>query len=361
MTQKKILIIDDEFPIRYLVEYQLSRKDYKVISAEDGPSGLHKAETIQPDLIVLDIMMPDMDGFQVCQEIRNRPEIAAIPIIFLSACTTSEHKTRAFQVGGDGYVEKPLVGAQLAAEIEKILCRSNQCHLAESVTPPGRVISFYSPKGGVGTTTLAIQLSEAIVLKEEQPVVLIDLDLPFGGVGPMLNIVNNDKRHVLDLLRCPPGEISEAIIKRYGQRHRANLYIVSAPSELAEIGLVPKPDRLKPILNAMTAAGYLVILDLGSSLSALTLEAMRLSHVVYVVTSGQVIANKLYNAFMSFVPELGLQSQRFLPVVNELHGAQRKMELSRMPVARIPHNDETSRTKLLLGDQGMNKLISVSV
>ena len=116
---------------------------------------------------------------------------------------------------------------------------------------------------------------------------------------------------------------------------------------------------LKPLLDNMTNAGYQVILDLGSTLSNVTVEALRLSNLVYVITSGQPVANKLHNAFMESAPQMGLQAHQLLAVINELHGSVDKVDLSRVPVARIPHANERSRTRLWLRDQGMGKLVSV--
>jgi len=98
---------------------------------------------------------------------------------------------------------------------------------------------------------------------------------------------------------------------------------------------------------------------LGSTLSDLTLEALRLSDFTYVVTSGKPVANKLHNAFMASATKMGLELTRLLPVINELHGAVGNFELSRVPIARIPHATEQSRTKLWLKDQGLQKLVSI--
>ncbi len=359
MSQKKILVIDDEFPIRYLVEHQLRRNDFEVHSAKDGPTGITAARSYRPDLIVLDVMMPGMDGFQVCEEIRNDPETASTPVIFLTACMTKQHKVRAFKVGGNDYLVKPFQADELLAHIGAILNKPEKAEEDLTNIPRGRIVSFFSPKGGVGTTTLAIQLSEAVFIQRDQPVVLIDLDLPLGGIAPMLSLYS--RRHILDLLRHSPEQIDEEVINRFAQRHRNNLLVIPAPGELSGLGRMPSPNSMKAIFDTIVKAGYLVVLDLGSTLSNLTVEALRLSDIVYVVTSGRPVANKLHDSFMASAPELGLDPNRLLPVVNELHGEVGRMELSRLPVARIPHAKENSRSKMWLRDQGMQKLVSVTL
>ncbi|MEJ2747536.1 MAG: response regulator [Anaerolineae bacterium] len=363
MSQKKVLIIDDEFPIRYLVEHQLKRNGYEAISAKDGPTGIQVAQAHKPDLIVLDIMMPRMNGFEVCTEIRNDPAIATTPIIFLTACMTRKHKLRAFEIGGDDYLVKPFQPDELLAHITAVLRRTSErtgkTENGNSETQPeqkGKVVSFYSPKGGVGTTTLAIQLSEAMVIREDRPVLLIDLDLPLGGIAPMLNLYS--KRHIIDLLNHRPDEMTVPLIQQFTQRHRANMLVIPTATKLFS-DRVTDVASLKPLFENMTNAGYQVILDLGSTLSKVTAEALRLSDLVYVITSGQPVANKLLNAFLESAPQMGLQVHQLLPVINELHGSVDKVDLSRVPTARIPHANERSRTRLWLRDQGMGKLVSV--
>jgi CheY-like chemotaxis protein/cellulose biosynthesis protein BcsQ len=371
MDQKKVLVIDDEFPVRYLVEHQLKRNGYEAISAKDGPSGIQAAQAHKPDLIVLDIMMPKMNGFEVCEEIRNDPAIAATPVIFLTACMTRKHKLRAFEIGADDYLIKPFQPDELLAHITAVLRRAGETEEKKFVSPingntpepepeapkKGKIVSLFSPKGGVGTTTLAIQLSEALVIREGRPVLLIDLDLPLGGIAPMLNLYS--QRHIVDLLNHRPDEMTLPHIEQFAQKHRSNMLVIPTPTKLIRSGKMPTGESLVPMLQRMTDAGFQVILDLGSTLSNLTVEALRHSDVVYVITSGQPVSNKLHNAFMESAPQMGLRPQQLLPVINELHGAVDKVDLTRVPVARIPHANERTRTRMWLRDQGMGKLVSV--
>ncbi|MEM7331513.1 MAG: response regulator [Chloroflexota bacterium] len=358
MNQQKILIIDDEFPMRYLIEHQLRREGYDVNLAKDGPSGIKAAQMHQPDLIVLDAMMPGMDGFEVCNEIRNDPGTTQIPIIFLTALETKEYKSKAYEAGADDYLTKPFQSDELIAHVSAILRRSKRIQTGIINTKNGSIVSLFSPKGGVGTTTLSIQLSEAITIQEDKPTVLIDLDLPLGGVAPMLNLYTND--HILKLLDSPVEHLSMSQIKQMAQKHRADLFVIPAPGILQTINFEAKLPQLEKILTDLSTNGYQVILDLGSDLNVMTKKAMQLSNSVFIITSGQPVANKLYNAFFEQSHKLGLQPNQLLPVINELHGqVDNVVSLPKLPIARIPQTSERSRTRLWLKEQGMRKLMSV--
>lgn len=359
MSRQKILIIDDEFPMRYLIEHHLRREGYEVALAKDGPSGIEAAHVHHPDLIVLDAMMPGMDGFTVCREIRNAPATAQIPIIFLTALETKEYKAKAFDLGADDYLTKPFQSDELTAHVTAILRRHERIQTGMFETGEGTAVSLYSPKGGVGTTTLSIQLAEAIAIQEDRPTVLIDLDLPLGGIAPMLNLYT--EQNIVQLLNQPTAHLNRATIEQVAQKHRADLLVIPAPGTLIPNDYQGQTEQLHCIISLLRQGGFQVILDLGSELTPLTQCAMHQSSHVFVVTSGQPIANRLYNAFFQQVHTLGLESRHIFPVINELHGAidRDDVPLPRVPLARIPQTSERSRTRLWLKEQGMRKLMSV--
>jgi DNA-binding response OmpR family regulator len=126
MSEKRILVIDDEWAIRYLLENQLRRAGFIVFAVPGGSDGLAALSTFTPDLIILDIMMPDMDGFEVCRRIRRHLQAADTPIIFLSGSTTKEMKQQVAELGADDFLVKPYQPKDLLARIEALFRRRGQ-------------------------------------------------------------------------------------------------------------------------------------------------------------------------------------------------------------------------------------------
>ncbi|MEG2322788.1 MAG: response regulator transcription factor [Anaerovoracaceae bacterium] len=141
MTQKKILIIDDEKEINKLISSYLSNEQFVPLSAYNGREGLHMARTQNPDLIILDIMLPDMDGPSLCLEIRK---LSNAPIIFLSCKTQEIDKIIALSSGGDDYMTKPFMPGELIARIKAHLRRLNQMNAEFDFVRPG---SLYELEG----------------------------------------------------------------------------------------------------------------------------------------------------------------------------------------------------------------------
>ena len=123
---KKILVIEDTFEVRDNLEELLSLSDYDVYTAENGKVGIKKALEVRPDLILCDIMMPELDGFGVVRILSSKPETADIPFIFLTAKTEKEDFRRGMNLGADDYIAKPFDDVELLDAIEMRLRKSEK-------------------------------------------------------------------------------------------------------------------------------------------------------------------------------------------------------------------------------------------
>jgi len=123
MKKNRILIVEDEESLLKLESILLSSKGYQVTGVMDGKSALDEINARKPDLVVLDIMLPELDGFEVCKRIKENPETAGIPVVMLTAKKNSQDYARGMQVGADAYVTKPFKSAQVMELIESLLSR----------------------------------------------------------------------------------------------------------------------------------------------------------------------------------------------------------------------------------------------
>ena len=119
----KVLVIDDEAPIRLLCRVNLEAEKMNVLEASDGASGLEQAREEQPDVILLDVMMPGVDGWQIAEQLLDDPRTTRIPIIFLTARAEFRDRARGLDIGGVDYVTKPFNPLELAPLVEDVLAR----------------------------------------------------------------------------------------------------------------------------------------------------------------------------------------------------------------------------------------------
>jgi DNA-binding response OmpR family regulator len=119
----RVLVIDDEAPIRLLCRVNLEAEGMEVLEASDGPTGLEKARNDEPDVILLDVMMPGMDGWQVAERLVEGDETNQIPLVFLTARAELRDRARGLELGGIDYITKPFNPVELASVVENLLER----------------------------------------------------------------------------------------------------------------------------------------------------------------------------------------------------------------------------------------------
>ena len=124
--ENTILIVDDEPDILEILRYNLEKEGYKTYSATNGLEAVAKAESILPDLILLDVMLPDMDGIQTCETIRSKPELRDTLIAFLTARSEDYSEIAGFKAGADDYITKPIRPKVLISRIQSLLKRTRQ-------------------------------------------------------------------------------------------------------------------------------------------------------------------------------------------------------------------------------------------
>lgn len=132
MSKPLILVVDDEHDILDLVEYNLIKQGYDVLKADNGSDGIRLAEKHQPRLILLDIMMPKMDGHQVCAHLKSNPALQNIPVIFLTARSDEKTEVKALDQGADDYLNKPISISRLLSRIKAVMRRAGEPQVMES-------------------------------------------------------------------------------------------------------------------------------------------------------------------------------------------------------------------------------------
>ena len=123
-SKPKILLVDDENDILELVGFNLEKEGYEVHTASDGRKGLDIARKIQPDLVLLDVMMPEMDGMETCREMREDPKLKNVMIAFLTARGEDYSQVAGFDAGADDYIQKPIKTRILISRVKALLRRS---------------------------------------------------------------------------------------------------------------------------------------------------------------------------------------------------------------------------------------------
>jgi DNA-binding response OmpR family regulator/CO dehydrogenase nickel-insertion accessory protein CooC1 len=340
---EKILIIDDDVDTLKLVGMMLQKQGYQIIASANGKQGLAQAESENPDLILLDIMLPEMDGYQVARHLRANPLTANTPILMFSAKTQLDDKVTGFEAGADDYLTKPTHPTELRAHVKALLARSSKGIISTVDLPvekPARVIGILSPRGGQGVTTVAVNLGDALRLATKSEVIVAELRPGMGTLGPDLGEANPGV--LTELLSTDLSNVS-------GQKLQDVLYTLPSGLRLlfgsvqAKDGLLANaPERLEALVNRMKSLASYLVLDLGAGLRPMIQKTLSNCNILLVLVepvTNSVIYSK---ALITDLAELTGKRQNIHAVVvnrirsdTQLTMAQMEETLGQTPLIAI--------------------------
>ncbi len=266
----KILVIDDHKETLELITLVLQKQGFRVKNAHSGQEGLAIANEFIPDLILLDVMMPDMDGFTVCRTVRQTEVISDTPIILLTAKSQPDEKWEGFEAGATDYLIKPTNAEELNRRVSAIL--SNQTKKESPAKPAGgsatvmtmspfarsQMTVFIGACGGCGTTTTAINTAFAHAITEQT--LLVDLDMVQGHVGMYLN--QKVTHGMNSLAEGIPMNVGGQLANNI-DRVSPNLSVLPAKANFDSQMAMMGEKHLPSLVEAMHSRGESIIIDGG--------------------------------------------------------------------------------------------------
>ena len=312
MRTSKILVVDDDPGVLRLLEHVLIRESYEVLTASNGIEGLRTAEKASPDLVVLDVMLPGLDGFEVCSRLRSGAMTAQIPVLMLSAKGQAIDRDTGLRVGANEYLLKPVDRTELLDTVERLLVATDP-----TVERLATVIGFIGAKGGVGTSTVAASVSAAMAYKEQSPI-LVDL-CPSLGVSTVLMGLKPGKS-IGDLFRGeadPPtrDELEAALLHHsHGVRVLATEQLTGGYSVTMLAGMEGLWQELAPLADHL-------LLDMPATPSEIVAFALSKCDLVSIVAGADTESIARVNLTAASLSRLGVDAARLGAIFVDRIGA----------------------------------------
>jgi CheY-like chemotaxis protein len=383
----RILVIDDDASLLQMMSLMLKRAGHAAILANDGLEGLDLARKMQPDMAIVDVMMPDMSGYEVCRILREDAQTMEIPLLILTALSQPEQREWAEDAGADDFVTKPVTRDDLVKHVDALLASGPRNRPAplepprparapaaapaqpgysqtipsfdQTPVPTGPLAPQQIPVGyqrqqvpvlpplvavmglssGVGATTLAANL--ALGLMQFGRSCLIDLSTQGGKVAAQLRMVPPRATWV-DLLHVTPGSDKRAIGGALMLNHQSGVAVLAAPLQAVQERLAG--DTLAYVLAVLAEGFPRIVADLPPVLSAMNIVTLRQASHIVLVTGDNPADLMLATDALATVEQLGLSGEQHL-VFNQTrpHGVtydQVLQTLNRPIVASIPYQPE---------------------
>jgi pilus assembly protein CpaE len=294
---EKILIIDDDVDTLKLVGLMLQKQSYQIVAANNGLQGLEQAENENPDLILLDVMMPGMDGYEVAKRLRANPLTANTPILMFTAKTQLDDKVTGFEAGADDYLTKPTHPSELNAHVKALLARTSKGKVATSPLPTEKralTIGVLSPRGGQGVSMVAANLGGALRQLTKADVIVAELRPGMGSMGPDLG--EPKPKALTELLTGNIADMTRQKVKEELFLYETGLRFLFGSVQPKDTGLANSVAPMEALVNRLSYLTPYLVLDLGAGLTSLTQKLLASCNLIFVVA--EPVANALTHSKM---------------------------------------------------------------
>jgi pilus assembly protein CpaE len=315
---EKILIIDDDLDTLRLVGLMLQRQGYQISAATNGQQGLEKAFEEDPDLILLDVMMPDMDGYEVTRRLRQNPSTLQTPILMFTAKTQLDDKVIGFEVGANDYLTKPTHPSELQARVKTLLARVNAKNTGTGSLKDlnrGYVIGVLGARGGLGTTTMAVNLGAGLQSRTKSEVIVAEMLPGQGALALEVGVANS--KGLVDLLSFNKlSDISRDSVREMLVQHPSGLKLLLASDRPRDMHLINQTANYETLVKKLAGLARFVVLDLGVGLQPFAEKILPICNEILIILEG--VPNTIIHtkALIDDISALGITRKNIKVVLN---------------------------------------------
>jgi len=312
--QIRIVIVDDIAETReHLTKLLSFESDIEVVgAAASGEEAVDLTGKLQPDILLMDINMPGMDGIATTE--RVSATFPTTSIIMMSVQGEADYLRRSMLAGAREFLVKPFSSDELTSSIRQVYIREKQKRgrmvmaapggqpSGESGKKDGKIVTLFAPKGGVGRTTLAVNLAVALAGEQRQSVTLVDGSFQFGDVGVLLNL-NPKNKSIIDVVADPSAD-DEDLVDTTLINHSTGIKVLLAPPspEMAELITV---DQIRRMASRLRATNDFTVVDLWPHFNDVSLALLDMSDVILTILTLEITNIKNIRLFLEVAEQLG--------------------------------------------------------
>lgn len=319
----RILQVDDDPVTLTYVGKILRSAGYEVVAAQSGTAALAQIDTIRPNLVILDVMMPGINGYEVCRQLRGKPSVAQVPILMLTSNDTLDERLKGFEAGADNYLVKPAHPEELQIVVKSLLQRrlpdTGPVHAQLA-----RTIAIFSLRGGVGVSTIAANLGAGLALLWDCRATIVDLALTNGQSALMLDLPLRNTW--ADLVSIPNEEIDGDLVEVALLQHTSRVRVLAAPPR-AELRELITGEKAAHILAMLKARSPYIVLDMPHDFTDPTLVGLDAADQIVLVVSPEMAAVRAASCALQVFSSLQYPPEKLSLALNwtfERNGLPRK-------------------------------------
>ena len=313
----RVLLIDDE-PFYYkLLNKPMKDAGHEFEYSKTGKDGLAKVSATKPDVIIVDLRLPDISGHDILERLRRDTEFSNIPVIVITAKNELGDKLRAFELGADDYLVKPFQPEELVARM-RILARRGRAmkivsEMEKSDETLTTIVAVHSLRGGVGTTSVAVNLALAFNQIWAKSTLLVDAVLSAGQVAMMLNA--KPRFTWEDFADIETKNIDDDLIDNIASKHSSGLSFIAAPR--SPIALDTFSDEFWQIVLSKLAKQYeFIVIDAAHDFADITIQMLNAASSIVLALAPEMSSLRAAMSAMDIYDKLGFPPERIRLLLN---------------------------------------------
>jgi pilus assembly protein CpaE len=348
-----VLVVDDDPMSLKITAGVLKADGLNVISAASGGEALAVLAQSPPALAVLDVLMPDMDGFALCQKIRQMPSVAKIPVIILTGLKELDDRLKAYDAGADDFIPKPLEPKEFIARVRALLRRSAELPQPSQTTKTeSQTIAVFSLRGGSGVSTMAVNLAIGLRQVWDHQTVLVDLALTNGYTALMLDLPLRNSWG--DLAPIPVNEMETELVQNILLHHPSGLDLLATPREPERAEQLVR-EQVNFVLTALKIQYDYIVIDLPHDFKETTLAALDAADRIILLLTPELASVQNTSTALRVFEQLDYPAEKIELVLNwtfkgnGLSRTQIEKALKREIQISVPNGGDVFSASITLG------------
>jgi len=313
----RVLLIDDEQFYFKLIQKKLKESDYDLEYAKSSTEGLAKVSSFDPELLIVDLMLPDMDGFQILERLRRDPKFSSVPVIVITAKDQLDEKLKAFELGADDYVVKPFQPEELVARMGILIRRGRAAQAAQSkAAEKSKNASLYvvhSLRGGLGCSSIVVNLGLAFDKLWGKTTLLVDGVLTAGQIALMLDAKSTATWE--NLVGINEETMDDAVVSEMMCEHKSGIRYIASPRFPIAADTFSN-EILKLFMDKLKAQNDFIIADTSHDFSDMTINMLSMADSILLVMAPEMASLRSTISALEIYDRLGISVEKVKIILN---------------------------------------------